>query len=230
MLAGQALYRPSHLPTPTTFYMDLEKIMKGKGRGRAMVAWSCSSLCLGLRACKAGALCFTVSTGAIYKGPEYIGWWFLKNIYLFIYLFICCMQVHCSCLQTLQKRASDLITDGCEPPWGCWALNSGPLEKSSVLLTAEPSLQPQMVIFSPHKSRQNKGWSNKQLSSKCRKCQYWGWGQGDKSTEPSLVWCFQCWFKIPVATDEGTEAGRLKFKAYLGYKKSSRPAPGNLAI
>jgi len=42
--------------------------------------------------------------------------------------------------QTHQKRASDLITDGCEPPRGCWELNSGPLEEQSVLLTAEPSL------------------------------------------------------------------------------------------
>jgi hypothetical protein len=28
--------------------------------------------------------------------------------------------------------------DGCEPPCGCWDLNSGPLEEQSVLLTAEP--------------------------------------------------------------------------------------------
>ena len=47
----------------------------------------------------------------------------------------------CSCLQTYQKKPSDLVTDGCEPPCGCWELNSGPLEKQSVLLTAEPSLQ-----------------------------------------------------------------------------------------
>jgi hypothetical protein len=33
-------------------------------------------------------------------------------------------------------------TDGCEPPCGCWELNSGPLEEQSVLLTAQPSLQP----------------------------------------------------------------------------------------
>jgi hypothetical protein len=32
--------------------------------------------------------------------------------------------------------------DVCEPPCGCWDLNSGPPEKQSVLLTAEPSLQP----------------------------------------------------------------------------------------
>jgi hypothetical protein len=37
--------------------------------------------------------------------------------------------------------------DGCEPPCGCWDLNSGPLEEQSVLLTAEPSLQPQEVII-----------------------------------------------------------------------------------
>ena len=56
------------------------------------------------------------------------------------------MQVHCSCLQTPQKRASDLITDGCEPPCSCWELNPGPLEEQSVLLTTEPSLQPSLFI------------------------------------------------------------------------------------
>jgi hypothetical protein len=29
--------------------------------------------------------------------------------------------------------ASDLITDGCELPCGCWNLNSGPSEEQSVL-------------------------------------------------------------------------------------------------
>jgi hypothetical protein len=32
--------------------------------------------------------------------------------------------IYCSCLQTHQKRASDPIADGCEPPCGCWVLNS----------------------------------------------------------------------------------------------------------
>jgi hypothetical protein len=50
------------------------------------------------------------------------------------------MSTHCS-LQTHQKRASDLITDGCEPLCGCWELNSGPLEEQLVLLTTKPSLQ-----------------------------------------------------------------------------------------
>jgi hypothetical protein len=50
-------------------------------------------------------------------------------------------------LQTHQKRASDSITDGCEPPCGCWELNSGPLEEQPVLLTSEPSLQHPQVSF-----------------------------------------------------------------------------------
>ena len=41
-----------------------------------------------------------------------------------------------------QKRAPDLITDGCEPPCGCWELNSGPSEEQAMLLTTEPSPQP----------------------------------------------------------------------------------------
>jgi hypothetical protein len=57
------------------------------------------------------------------------------------------MWVHCSCLQTHQKRASDSITDGCEPLCGCWELNSGPSEEQSVLLTTESSLQPRILIF-----------------------------------------------------------------------------------
>jgi hypothetical protein len=57
------------------------------------------------------------------------------------------MKVHCSCLQTPQKRAPDLVIDGCEPPCGCWDLNSGPSEEQSVLLTAEPYLQPSLFVF-----------------------------------------------------------------------------------
>ena len=41
-----------------------------------------------------------------------------------------------------QKRAPDLITDGCEPPCGCWELNSEFLIEQAKLLTSEPSLQP----------------------------------------------------------------------------------------
>ena len=45
-----------------------------------------------------------------------------------------------------QKRAPDLITDSCEPPCGCWELNSGPLEDQAMLLTSEPSLQPPPLL------------------------------------------------------------------------------------
>jgi hypothetical protein len=61
--------------------------------------------------------------------------------FLFFFKIYLYMQVHCSCLQTHQKRASDPIIDGCEPPCDRWNLNSGPSEEQSVLLTTEPSLQ-----------------------------------------------------------------------------------------
>jgi hypothetical protein len=41
-----------------------------------------------------------------------------------------------------QKKTSDPIIDGWEPPYRYWELNSGLLEEQSVLLTTEPSLQP----------------------------------------------------------------------------------------
>jgi hypothetical protein len=51
------------------------------------------------------------------------------------------------CLLTHQKRESYPITGGCEPPCGCWKLNSGHLEEQSVLLTTESSLQPTCVLI-----------------------------------------------------------------------------------
>jgi hypothetical protein len=67
-----------------------------------------------------------------------LNFFFFLKIYLFFYL---CIWVHRSCLQTQQKRASDPIMNDCEPPCGCWELNSEPLEEQSVLLTSEPCLQ-----------------------------------------------------------------------------------------
>ena len=72
---------------------------------------------------------------------------FLKKIMLFFkgsffflkYLFAYYVY---NILSADQKRAPDLITDGCEPPCGCRELNSGPLEERAMLLTSEPSLQP----------------------------------------------------------------------------------------
>ena len=73
--------------------------------------------------------CIQVSPGVQYRGCDS----FMDLLFIW---------VHCKSLQTQQKRASDPITDGCEPTCACWELNSGPLEEHSVLLTAEPSLQP----------------------------------------------------------------------------------------
>lgn len=55
-----------------------------------------------------------------------------------IYFYICEYTV---CSSDTLEEGSDPITDGCEPPQGCWELNSRPLEEQPVLLTAEPSLQ-----------------------------------------------------------------------------------------
>jgi hypothetical protein len=70
---------------------------------------------------------------------KFHSFFFLRFIYLFYYV--------STLFQTKQKRASDPITDGCEPPCGCWELNSGPLEEQSVLLTTEPSLQSSQLYF-----------------------------------------------------------------------------------
>jgi hypothetical protein len=64
------------------------------------------------------------------------------RLYTFSALLSNILCIHHCCLQTNQKKASDPIADGCEPPCGFWELNSGPLEEHSVLFPAEPSLQP----------------------------------------------------------------------------------------
>jgi hypothetical protein len=65
-------------------------------------------------------------------------------VFFFKDLFIICKYT-VAVFKTPQKGASDLITEGCEPPCGCWDLNSGPSEEQSGLLSAEPSLQPLVV-------------------------------------------------------------------------------------
>jgi hypothetical protein len=64
-----------------------------------------------------------------------------SSIFLSIHLFISLSTLF-AFMPAIQKRASDPITDGFEPPCGCWELNLGPLEEQSVLLPTEPSLQP----------------------------------------------------------------------------------------
>jgi hypothetical protein len=76
----------------------------------------------------------------LFPHVSYLGAFFFLN------LFIYCMKVYYSCLQTPQNRAFD-----CKPPCGCWELNSGPLEEQSVLSTIESSLQylppPLMILL-----------------------------------------------------------------------------------
>ena len=77
----------------------------------------------------------------------------LKSFSLFVCLFL--IFIYLLYVSTLQlpsdtpekKRASDLITDDYEPPCGCWDLNSGPSKEQLVLLTTEPSLQPQEIVI-----------------------------------------------------------------------------------
>jgi hypothetical protein len=61
---------------------------------------------------------------------------FGTQAFLFIFLKDFIYLLYISTLQLssdIQERILDLITDGCEPPCGCWDLNSRPLEE-------EPSL------------------------------------------------------------------------------------------
>lgn len=39
----------------------------------------------------------------------------------------------------------DPVTNGCEPPYGCWVSNPGPLEEHTVLVTTEPG--PESLLF-----------------------------------------------------------------------------------
>jgi hypothetical protein len=55
---------------------------------------------------------------------------FFKDLFIIIYKYTVAIF-----LQTHQKRESGLVTDVCEPPCGCWDLNSGPSEEQSGALT-----------------------------------------------------------------------------------------------
>jgi hypothetical protein len=107
---------------------------QGAGAGST----SCYRQCVQIKESRSEVcVCVCVSVCVFMEQSSCLSLFFFLKIYLF--------NIQCStlyCLQTHQKRASDPITEGCEPPCGCWELNSGPLEEESVLLTAEPSLQP----------------------------------------------------------------------------------------
>ena len=52
--------------------------------------------------------------------------------FLRLFIYFMYMSALSACTSACQKRALDPITDGCEPPCGCWELNSGPGRADSV--------------------------------------------------------------------------------------------------
>jgi hypothetical protein len=64
--------------------------------------------------------------------------------FLKIFIYFMCMSILSSC-----SPEADIGSRSrwCEPPCGCWALNSGPLEEKSVLLATEPSFQPPCISY-----------------------------------------------------------------------------------
>lgn len=67
-------------------------------------------------------------------------------------VFLACMRItRCApCLTRSKEEITSLgteVADSCEPPCGCWEAKPGPLEGQSVLLTAEPNLQPSLCIL-----------------------------------------------------------------------------------
>ena len=65
---------------------------------------------------------------------------------MIIYLFHIC-EYTVAVFRHTRRGIQMPIIDGCKPPCGCWDLNSGPLEGQLVLLTTEPSLQPQKILL-----------------------------------------------------------------------------------
>ena len=78
---------------------------------------------------------------AVFRTP---GFFFLRLFYVYDY--------SVAVFRHIRRRALDPITEGCESPSASWELNSGPLEEESVLLTTEPSLQPNMRYFKVYSS------------------------------------------------------------------------------
>jgi len=60
---------------------------------------------------------------------------------------LACMYVHSVYLVAMEVRPGTGVTDGCEPPCGCWEVNPGPLPEQKVLLATEPSLHPPFALF-----------------------------------------------------------------------------------
>jgi hypothetical protein len=75
-----------------------------------------------------------------FKGIIYL-LFFLK-----IYLFIICKYT-VAVLRYSRRGHQISLRMVCEPPCGCWDLNLGPSGEQSMLLTTEPSRQPQRHYF-----------------------------------------------------------------------------------
>lgn len=54
--------------------------------------------------------------------------------------------------------AGTRVRDGCELPWGCRELNSGPLQDQLVILIHEPYLHPDFKICGGYFVIQHKSW------------------------------------------------------------------------
>jgi hypothetical protein len=62
------------------------------------------------------------------------------------YLFIICKYT-VAVLRYSRRGHQISLRIVCEPPCGCWNLNSGPSGEQSALLTTEPSRQPEFLTF-----------------------------------------------------------------------------------
>jgi hypothetical protein len=67
-------------------------------------------------------------------------------MYVFSHALVFCLHV---CLYEDVGSPTTGATEEYKLPCGCWDLNPGPLEGQSVLLPAEPSLQPVCFLVAP---------------------------------------------------------------------------------
>lgn len=85
-------------------------------------------------------------------------WLFTVFFLLLVHVYSCvaCRYVCASCMCLVPEQARNdprgcqvswNWSCSCEPPYGCWESNPGPLEEQSMLLTAEPSLQPAKMSY-----------------------------------------------------------------------------------
>jgi hypothetical protein len=75
--------------------------------------------------------------------------WDYRSIFSFIYIYILYVSTLWLSSDTVEEEYQILLQMVVSHHVVGWGLNSGPLEEQSVLLTAEPSLQPQEYIFMP---------------------------------------------------------------------------------